>query len=97
MSRSRDTNHAYIYTHFSSEADHEHAAPVAGMHMLRRGTSYSAASSMRAILANDDRPPHHAPRSRANRPRAADIGRAAERGMDRGYGRCSWPFGAAAN
>jgi hypothetical protein len=26
------------------------------MHMLRRGTSYSAASFMRAILANDDRP-----------------------------------------
>ena len=56
MSRSRATNHAYIYTPFSSEADHEHDAPVAGMHMLRRGPSYSAASFMRAILANDDRP-----------------------------------------
>ena len=42
MSRGRDTNHAYIYTHFSGEADHEHT-PVAGVHdvaarhQIRRG------------------------------------------------------------
>jgi ATP-dependent exoDNAse (exonuclease V) alpha subunit len=41
MSRGRDTNHAYIYTHVSGEADHEHTAPVVGdsVHVLRRGTN----------------------------------------------------------
>ena len=56
MSRGRDTNHAYIYTHFSGEADHEHTTPVADVHMLRRGTKYAAAHYFRMILANDERP-----------------------------------------
>jgi conjugative relaxase-like TrwC/TraI family protein len=127
MSRGRDTNHAYIYTHFSGEADHEHGASVAGVHMLRRGTKYAAAHCFRMILANDDRPrtmhaeaertdrellPEivarlldlHAARRAARRQTwrehtaterafyeryqrlAADIGRAADRGTDRGYG-----------
>ena len=56
MSRGRDTNRAYIYTRFSGEADHEHAASAAGVHVLRRGTKYSAAHCLRVILANDERP-----------------------------------------
>ena len=58
MSRGRDTNHAYIYTHVSGEADHEHTTPVAGadVHVLRRGTKYAAAHYFRMILANDERP-----------------------------------------
>lgn len=129
MSRGRDTNHAYIYTHFSGEADHEHTTPVAGnaVHVLRRGTKYAAAQYLRMILAKDERPRtmhaeaehtdrqllpdivrrlldrHHARRTarrqtwrehtaaqRAFYQRyqrfAADTGRAAERGTDRGYG-----------
>ena len=129
MSRGRDTNHAYIYTHVSGEAHHEHSAPVAGadVHVLRRGTKYAAAHYFRMILANDERPrTMHAEAEYADRERlpdiigrlldrhdarraarrqtwrehcdaqrafferyerlAADIGRAAERGMDRGYG-----------
>ena len=125
MSRGRDTNHAYIYTHFSGEADHEHTTPVASadVHELRRGTKYAAAHYFRMILANDDRPrTMHAEAERTDRKLlpeivgrlldrhdarrqdwrdhsaaqrafyeryqrlAADIGRAAERGMDRGYG-----------
>lgn len=127
MSRGRDTNQAYVYTRFSGEADHEHAAPVAGMHLLRRGTKYSAAHYFRTILANDERPrTMHAEAERTDRELlpgivgrlldrhdarraarrqawrehtaaqrafyqryerlAAAIGRAAERGMDCGYG-----------
>jgi hypothetical protein len=129
MSRGRDTNHAYIYTHVSGEADHEHATSVAGadVHMLRRGTKYAAAHYFRIILANDERPRtmhaeaeqtdrellpdivarlldrhrgslaarrhtwrDYAAAQRAFHARyerlAADIGRAAERGMDHGYG-----------
>jgi len=58
MSRGRHGNHAYIYTRFSGEADHEHTGPVAGadMHVMQRGTKYSAAHYFRMILANDDRP-----------------------------------------
>jgi hypothetical protein len=58
MSRGRDTNHAYIYTHFSGEADHEHTTPVVGdnVHILRRDTKYAAAQYFRMILANDERP-----------------------------------------
>jgi len=128
MSRGRDTNHAYIYTHFSGEADHEHT-PVAGadVHMFRRGTKYAAAQYFRMILANDERPrtmhaeaertdrellpeivgrllARHGARRAARRQNwraqiaaqrafdaryqrlAADIGRAADRDMDRGYG-----------
>lgn len=130
MSRGRDTNHAYIYTHVSGEADHEHSAPVAGdnMHVLRRGTKYAAAHYFRMILAHDERPrtmhseaehtdrellpdivgrlldrneARRAERQQAWRDHTAaqrafheryqrladDIGRAADRGMDRGYGR----------
>lgn len=129
MSRGRDTNRAYIYTHFRREAHHEHTTPVAGAdgHVMRRGTKYSAAHYFRMILANDDRPrTMHAEaeqtdrellpnivgrllarhdgrrdaRRRALREHsaaqrgfyeryerlAADLERAAERGMDRGYG-----------
>ena len=129
MSRGRDTNHAYIYTHLSGEADHEHTTPVAGadVHVLRRGTKYAAAHYFRMILANDERPrtmhaeaeytdrellpdiigqlvARHDARRAARRQDwrehtaaqrafyeryqrlAADIGRAANRGMDRGYG-----------
>jgi conjugative relaxase-like TrwC/TraI family protein len=129
MSRGRDTNHAYIYTHFSGEADHEHTTPVASadVHELRRGTKYAAAHYFRMILANDGRPhtmhaeaehtdrellpdivgrllDRHDARRAARRQAwrdhtaaqrafyerykhlAADIGRAAERGMDRDYG-----------
>ncbi len=127
MSRGRDTNHAYIYTHFSGEADHEHTTPVADVHMLRRGTKYAAAHYFRMILANDERPrtmhaeaehtdrellpdivarllDRHDARRAARRQTwrehtaaqrafyqryqrlAADIGRAADRAMDRGYG-----------
>jgi hypothetical protein len=129
MSRGRDTNHAYIYTRFSGEDDHEHTTPVAGdaVHVLRRGTKYSAAHYFRMILANDERPrtmhaeaehtdrellpdivgrllDRHDARRAARRQTwredtaaqrafyeryerlAADIGRAAGRGMGRGYG-----------
>jgi hypothetical protein len=129
MSRGRDTNYAYIYTHCSGEADHEHTAPAASadVHVLRRDTKYAAAHYFRMILANDERPrtmhaeAEHTDRQllpdiigrlldrhdarRAARRRswrdhtaaqrafyqryqrlAADIGHAAERGMDRGYG-----------
>jgi hypothetical protein len=127
MSRGRDTNHTYIYTHFSGEADHEHTTPVVDAHVLRRGTSYSAARYLRTILANDERPrtvhaeaertdrellpeivdrllARHGARHAARRQTwrkhtaaqrafyeryqrlAADIGRAADRGMDRAYG-----------
>jgi hypothetical protein len=129
MSRGRDTNHAYIYTRFGGEADHDHSAPVTGadVHVLRRGTKYAAAHYFRMILANDERPrtmhaeAQHTGRKllpdivgrllerhdalRATRRQAwrdhtaaqsafyeryvrlaADIGRAAERGKDRGYG-----------
>jgi conjugative relaxase-like TrwC/TraI family protein len=57
MSRGREANHAYIYTHVSGEADHEHSAPVVGadVHVLRRGTKYAAAHYFRTILSNDDR------------------------------------------
>jgi hypothetical protein len=129
MSRGRDTNLAYIYTHFTGEADHEHTDPTAGadVHVLRRGTKYAASHYFRMILANDEAPRtmhaeaertdrellpdivgrlldrHHAHRTarrqawrdhtaaqRAFYERyqrlAANIGRAAHRGMDRGYG-----------
>ena len=129
MSRGRESNDAYIYTHFSGEADHDHTVPVAGdnVHMLRRGTKYSAAHYFRKILANDERPrTMHAEAERTDRELlpdivgrllerhdarraarrqtwrehsaaqrafyqryerlAADIGRAAEHGRDRGYG-----------
>jgi len=129
MSRGRHGNHAYIYTRFSGEADHEHTGPVAGadMHVMQRGTKYSAAHYFRMILANDDRPrtmhaeaehtdreqlpeivgrllDRHDARRAARRQTwreqtaaerafyerydrlADDIGRTAERGMDRGYG-----------
>lgn len=56
LSRGRQTNHAYLYTRFSGEADHEHSAPTAGMHIARRGTKHTAAHALQTILANDDRP-----------------------------------------
>ena len=129
MSRGRDTNHAYICTHVSGEADHEHTTPVAGAdgHVLSRGTKYAAAHCFRMILANDERPrtmhaeaehtdrellpdivgrllDRHDARRAARRQAwhqqtaaqrafyeryerlAAEIGRAAERGLGRGYG-----------
>lgn len=127
MSRGPDTNHAYIYTHFSGEADHEHTTPIVDAHVLRRGTKYAAAHYFRMILANDERPltmraeaegterellpdiigrlldrhdarraarhqdwREHTAAQRAFSERyerlAAGIGRAAERGMERGNG-----------
>lgn len=129
MSRGRDTNHAYICTHVSGEADHEHTTPVAGAdgHVLSRGTKYAAAHCFRMILANDERPrTMHAEAEHTNRELlpdivgrmldrhdarrtarrqawhqqtaaqrafyeryerlAAEIGRAPERGLGRGYG-----------
>ena len=129
MSRGRDTNHAYICTHVSGEADHEHTTPVAGAdgHVLSRGTKYAAAHCFRMILANDERPrtmhaeaehtdrellpdivgrllDRHDARRAARRQAwhqqtaaqrafyeryerlAAEIGRAAERGLGRGCG-----------
>lgn len=56
LSRGRQTNHAYLYTRFSGEADHEHSAPHTGMHVTRRGTKHTAAQALQMILANDDRP-----------------------------------------
>lgn len=56
LTRGRQTNHAYLYTRFSGEADHEHSAPTAGMHIARRGTKRAAAQALQMILANDDRP-----------------------------------------
>jgi hypothetical protein len=58
LSRGRDTNHAYIYTRDTTEADHDHTPPIAGteLHLLRRGTKYSAAHHLRGIAANDERP-----------------------------------------
>ena len=58
LSRGRDANHAYIYTQAAGEGDHEHTSPVAGqdVHVLRRGSSYSAAHYLRAVLARDERP-----------------------------------------
>jgi hypothetical protein len=76
MSRGRDTNHAYIYTHVSGEADHEHTTPVAGadVHVLQRGTKYAAAHYFRTILANDERPrTMHAEAERTDRQLLPDI------------------------
>jgi conjugative relaxase-like TrwC/TraI family protein len=58
MSGGRDANHAYIYTRSSGEADHDHTTPVADdtVHVVRRGTKYSAAHCLRMIAANDERP-----------------------------------------
>ena len=58
MTRGKDENHAFIYQPITGEADHEHAAPVAGLetHRLQRGNKYAAAHYFRMILANDDRP-----------------------------------------
>jgi len=57
MSRGRDTNHAYIYTREDGEADHQHhQLDSAQVHQMRRGNKYTAAHSLRMILANDDRP-----------------------------------------
>jgi ATP-dependent exoDNAse (exonuclease V) alpha subunit len=58
LSRGRATNHAYIYTRDTTEADHDHTPPIAGteLHLLRRGTKYSAAHHLRGIAANDERP-----------------------------------------
>ena len=58
MSRGRDDNHVYIYRRAAGEADHEHRhlLDAAEVHQLRRGNKYSAAHSLRMILANDDRP-----------------------------------------
>ena len=76
MSRGRDTNHAYIYTHFSGEADHEHTTPVAGdsVHLVRRGTKYVAAHYFRVILAHDERPrTMHAEAERTDRGLLPDV------------------------
>jgi len=58
ISRGRHGNHAYLYTHFGGEANHEHTSPVAGadVHVMQRGTKYSAAQYFRMIMANDERP-----------------------------------------
>jgi conjugative relaxase-like TrwC/TraI family protein len=58
MSRGRDDNHIYIYSRAAGEADHEHRhlLDAAEVHQMRRGNKYSAAHSLRMILANDDRP-----------------------------------------
>jgi hypothetical protein len=57
MSRGRDTNQAYIYTRDTTEADHDYSGFVAGeLHLLRRGSTYSAAHRLRNIATNDDRP-----------------------------------------
>ena len=56
LSRGRQTNHAYLYTRFGGEADHEHSAPHIGMHVARRGTKHAAAQALQMILTNEDRP-----------------------------------------
>jgi hypothetical protein len=58
MSRGRDNNHVYIYIREAGEADHEHRdlLDAAEVHQMRRGNKYSAAHTLRMILANDDRP-----------------------------------------
>lgn len=58
MTRGRHGNHAYLYQRSGGEADHEHANPVAGeqIHVMQRGTKYTAAHMFRVILARDDRP-----------------------------------------
>jgi hypothetical protein len=56
LSRGREANHAYLYTRFDGEADHEHSGPHIGMHVARRGTKHAAAQALQMILANDDRP-----------------------------------------
>jgi conjugative relaxase-like TrwC/TraI family protein len=70
LSRGRDNNHAYIYTAFAGEGDHEHVSPMSGgdVHVLRRGSSYSAAHYLRAVLARDERPrTMHAEAARTDR------------------------------
>ena len=58
MTRGKDENHAFIYQPFTGEADHEHARLAWGsdVHLVRRGTKYSAAHCFRMILAHDERP-----------------------------------------
>ena len=58
ISRGRYDNRAYIYSRAAGEADHEHRhlLDAAEVHQMRRGNKYSAAHSLRMILANDDRP-----------------------------------------
>ena len=76
MSRGRHTNHAYLYTPFGGEADHEHTRPVAGaeMHVMDRGTRYSAANCFRMILGNDERPrTMHAEADRTDREQLPEI------------------------
>jgi ATP-dependent exoDNAse (exonuclease V) alpha subunit len=58
MTRGRATNEAFLYQRVTGEADHQHTTPltVPGIHVLRRGNSYSAAHHFRQILARDERP-----------------------------------------
>lgn len=56
--RATDDNHLAIYQPTTGEADHDHTPPSGGdtLHLLRRGTKYSAAHHLQTILGNDDRP-----------------------------------------
>ncbi|MGO9033820.1 MobF family relaxase [Mycobacterium sp.] len=101
MSRGRERNHVYIYRRAAGEADHEHGhlLDAAEVHQMRRGNKYSAAHSLRMILANDDRPlTMHAHAERADRhhlpPIVADA--LARNDQRRAHRRDAWRQHAAA-
>ncbi|MBB5161572.1 hypothetical protein HNP02_001509 [Mycobacterium sp. AZCC_0083] len=52
MTRGRESNHAYIYTPDTTEAEQSHQDPLAKgeIHHPRRGTKYSAAQHLRDII-----------------------------------------------
>jgi conjugative relaxase-like TrwC/TraI family protein len=54
LTRGREFNHAYLHERRAGETEHEHAEPVSGVHVARRGTSAEAAQLARAIIANRD-------------------------------------------
>ena len=76
MSRGRDSNHAYIYPRSDGPADQENTVPAdaSTLHLIQRGTKYSAADYFRMILAHDERPRTlHAEAARNDRALLADI------------------------
>ena len=57
VTRATDDNHLALYQPNTGEADHDHTPPTGDtLHILHRGTTYTAAHHLHRILGNDDRP-----------------------------------------
>lgn len=54
LTRSRESNQAYLYERIAGEGDHEHHQPDNAQHVLRRGTGRAAAVLTRAIIGSQD-------------------------------------------